>query len=55
MRSFLAVVALAALLAAGAAGWLAADRQVRVVKVEGQLAESAAEIRRRCRPSTGGC
>ncbi|MCY4564734.1 MAG: FtsQ-type POTRA domain-containing protein [Gammaproteobacteria bacterium] len=48
MRSLLAVVALAALLAAGAAGWLAADRQVRVVKVEGQLAESeAAEIRRR--------
>ena len=48
MRSFLAVVALAVLLAAGAAGWLAADRQVRVVKVEGQLAESeAAEIRRR--------
>ena len=48
MRSFLAVIALAVLLAAGAGGWLAADRQVRVVKVEGQLAESeAAEIRRR--------
>ncbi len=48
MRSFPAVVALAVLLAAGACGWLAVDRQVRVVKVEGQLAESeATEIRRR--------
>ena len=48
MRKFLAIVALAVLASAGACGWLAVDRPVRVVKVEGQLAESeAAQIRRR--------
>ena len=48
MRRFFAVLALAVLVSAGACGWLALDRQVRVVKVEGQLAESeAAQIRRR--------
>ena len=48
MRRFPAIVALTVLVSTGACGWLAVDRQVRVVKVEGQLAESeAAEIRRR--------
>ncbi len=48
MRRFLAAVALLVLVTAGAGGWFALDRQVRIVKVEGQLAESeAAEIRRR--------
>ena len=48
MRSLLAVIALVVLVSAGACGWLAIDRQVRVVKVEGQLADSeAAQIRRR--------
>ena len=41
-------MALAMLASAGACGWLAVDRQVRVVKVEGQLAQAEAEeIRRR--------
>ena len=48
MRRSQALVALTVLAAAGASGWYAVDRQVRVVTVEGQLAESeAAEIRRR--------
>ena len=48
MRRLLAVIALAVLVSAGACGWFAIDRQVRVVKVEGQLADSeAAQIRRR--------
>ena len=48
MRSFLAGIALVALVTAGAGAWYALDRPVRVVKVEGQLAESeAAAIRRR--------
>ena len=55
MRRFLAAVALLVLVAAGACGWFALDRQVRIVKVEGQLAESeAAEIRRRIREVLDG-
>lgn len=47
VRRVSAVLALAVLAAAGACGWLALDRQIRVVKVEGQLAEAeAAQIRR---------
>ena len=48
MRRLLAGIALAALIGLGACGWLAIDRQVLVVKVEGQLEEAeAAQIRRR--------
>jgi len=46
MRKLLAVAAITALLAVATGGWLAIDRQIRVVKVEGPLAASeAAEIR----------
>ena len=48
MHKLLAGIALVSLLALGVCGWLAVDRQVRVVKVEGQLSEAeAAQIRRR--------
>ena len=48
MRRLRATVALAVLLSAGACVWLALDRPVRVVKVEGELAKAeAAQIRRR--------
>ena len=48
MSRLRAFSALLALLSAGAFGWFALDRPVRVVQVEGQLAASeAAEIRRR--------
>ncbi len=47
MRSVFALAALLVLVSAGAFAWIALDRQIRVVKVEGQLAETeAAQIRR---------
>ena len=47
MRSVFALAALLVLVSAGACAWIALDRQIRVVKVEGELAEAeAAQIRR---------
>lgn len=47
MRSVFAASAVLILLSAGACGWVAIDRHVRIVKVEGPLAETeAAQIRR---------